>query len=176
MSFTGENAITAVNNGPTAHVDGLEANLIWLATDNLRISAAAAFYDTELQDDYCNFTAGVCTEVLAPAGTELPITAEFKGNLVARYSFNVGQFDAHLQGALAHNGDRLADLDLTVFDKIGRLPAWTTLDLSAGIRNDSWGLDLFVSNATGEDALLNVPWKPAAISSMASVTGRPPFL
>ncbi len=156
VSFTGENAITAVNNGPTAHVDGLEANLIWLATDNLRISAAAAFYDTELQDDYCNFTAGVCTEVLAPAGTELPITAEFKGNLVARYSFNVGQFDAHLQGALAHNGDRLADLDLTVFDKIGRLPAWTTLDLSAGIRNDSWGLDLFVSNATGEDAPLYV--------------------
>lgn len=156
VSFTGENAITAVNNGPTAFVDGLEANLIWLPTDNLRITAAAAFYDTELQDDYCNFAGGICTEVLAPKGTKLPVTADFKGNLVARYNFTLGQFDAHLQGALAHNGDRLADMDLTVAPIIGKLPAWTTLDISAGIKNESWALDLFISNATNEDAPLYV--------------------
>ena len=156
VSFTGENAITAVNNGPTAEVDGLEANLIWLPTDRLRISAAAAFYDTALQDDYCNFTAGVCTEVLAPKGTSLPTTADFKGNLVARYSFPLGSFDAHLQGALAHNGSRLADLDQTVAPIIGELPAWTTLDISAGIRNERWGLDMFITNVTNEDAPLYV--------------------
>jgi outer membrane receptor protein involved in Fe transport len=154
VSFTGENAITAVNNGPTAHVDGIEADLLWLPSENLRISAAVAFYDTELQDDYCNFTAGVCTEVLAPKGTPLPITAEFKGNLVARYHFNIGTLDSYVQGAVAHNGDRLADMDLTVAPIIGELPAWTTLDLSAGVSRDSWAVDLFITNVTNEDAPL----------------------
>jgi outer membrane receptor protein involved in Fe transport len=164
VSVTGENAITTVNNGPTAHVDGLEANLIWLPTDNLRISAAAAFYDTELQDDYCcgsdifdedgDGDDKEATRVLAPAGTKLPVTADFKANLVARYTFAVGRFDAHLQGALAHNGSRTSDMEVIIAEKMGDLPASTTLDLSAGIRNDSWGLDLFVTNATGEDAPL----------------------
>ncbi len=156
VSFTGENAITAVNNGPTASVDGLEANLIWLPTDGLRISVAGAFYDTALEDDYCNFTAGICTEVLAPKGTALPTTADFKGNLIARYTFPIGRFDSYVQGAVAHNGKRLADLDQTVAPIIGDLPAWTTLDISAGIQSDTWALDLFVSNATNEDAPLYI--------------------
>jgi len=110
-----------------------------------------------LTDDYCNFdNAGNCTEVLAPKGTSLPTTADFKGNIVARYSFPIGRFDAHLQGALAHNGERLADLDQTVAPIIGELPAWTTIDLSAGIRAESWGLDLFITNLTDEDAPLYV--------------------
>ena len=156
VSFTGENAITAVNNGPTAEVNGLEVDMIWLPNDSLRISAAAAFYDTELKDDYCNFTAGVCTEVLAPAGTPLPTTADFKGNIIARYSFPVGRFDAYVQGAVAHNGERLADLDQNVAPIIGDLPAWTQVDVSAGFRSESWGLDLFITNLTNEDAPLYV--------------------
>ncbi len=156
VSFTGENAITAVNNGPTAGVDGVETNLIWLPTERLRISVAGAFYDTELKDDYCNFTAGVCTQVLAPKGTALPTTADFKGNLIARYTFPIGRFDSYVQGAVAHNGKRSADLDQTVAPIIGDLPAWTTLDISAGIQSDTWAVDLFISNATNEDAPLYV--------------------
>ena len=157
ISFTGANAITGVQNGPTATVDGLEANLIWLPSDRLRITAGVAFYDTSLEDDYCNQdNAGNCAELLAPKGTSLPTTADFKGNLIARYTFPMGSFDAYVQGAVAHNGERLADLDLTVYEYIGDLPAWTTLDVSAGIRNDRWALDLFITNATGEDAPLYV--------------------
>ncbi len=157
VSFTGDNAITAVNNGPTAEVDGLEANLVWLPTDRLRISAAVAFYDTRLMDDYCNFDdVGNCEKLLAKKGTALPTTADFKGNIVARYSFPIGNFDAHIQGAIAHNGERLADLDQNVAPIIGDLPAWTTVDVSAGIRAESWGLDLFITNLTDEDAPIYV--------------------
>jgi len=154
VSFTGDNAITAVNNGPTAEVTGLEASLLWLASDSLRISSSVAFYDSKLEDDYCNFSAGVCTEVLAPAGTKLPVTADFKGNVVARYFFTAGQFDAYVQGALAHEGKRGSDLDQSANDIVGDVPAYTTLDLSAGIRKDDWAVDLFIKNATGEDAAL----------------------
>ncbi|NIS91244.1 MAG: TonB-dependent receptor [Woeseiaceae bacterium] len=151
VSFTGDNAITAVNNGPSATVNGLEADLLWLATDNLRISASAAFYDSTLDDDYCNFSAGVCTEVLAPKGTQLPVTADFKGNLVARYHMDIGSFDSYIQGAFVHEGKRSSDMDQSANAIIGDLPAYTTLDLAAGFGKDNWKVDVFVSNATGAD-------------------------
>lgn len=155
VSFTGDNAITAVNNGPTAEVIGLEASFVWLPTENLKITSGLAFYDTELKSDYCNFdAAGTCTEVLAPSGTKLPVTADFKGNLVARYMFEVGGMDAHLQAAVAHEGERGSDMEVSANDIRGDVPEYTTVDLSAGVRNDSWGLNLFVKNATGEDAPL----------------------
>jgi outer membrane receptor protein involved in Fe transport len=113
-----------------------------------------AFYDTELKDDYCNFSAGICTEVLAPAGSKLPVTADFKGNIVARYHFPIGRFDGYVQGALAHEGERGSDMDQSANAIRGDVPAYTTLDLSAGIRKDSYAFDLFIKNATGEDAPL----------------------
>ena len=154
VSFTGDNAITAVNNGPTAKVDGLEADLLWLATDNLRLSASVAFYDSRLEDDYCNFSDGVCTAVLAPKGTQLPVTADFKGNAVARYHFPAGSFDAYVQGALVYVGERGSDLDQAANAIFGDLPSYTTLDLAAGFGRNTWSVDLFVSNATGDDAPL----------------------
>ena len=154
VSFTGDNAITAVNNGPTAKVNGLEMDMLWLATEDLRISAAAAFYDSKLEDDYCNFSAGVCTSVLAPAGTRLPVTAEIKYNVVARYHFQTGSLDSYVQGALVHEGERDSDLDQSANVIKGILPSYTTLDLSGGFGKDDWSVDFFISNATGEDAPL----------------------
>ncbi len=155
VSFTGANAITQVANGPTAEVLGTEIQMLWLPTESLRVSAAVAFYDSELQDDYCNFDAvGTCVEVLAPKGSGLPVTADFKGNLVARYHFPLGTFDAHVQGALAHEGKRGSDLDQNANAIRGDVPAYTTLDISAGIKRDSYSFELFVKNATGEDAPL----------------------
>jgi len=170
VSITGDNAITAVVNGPTAEVLGVEAQMLWLPTDNLRLSAAVAFYDTELQQDYCDGRGGDqaaavndCgtfdedgdpTVVLQPQGGGLPVTADFKGNLIARYHFEVGGFDAYVQGALAHEGERGSDLDRRANAIKGNFPAYTTLDLSAGISRETWSLDLFIKNATGEDAAL----------------------
>jgi len=129
-------------------------DMLWLATEDLRISASAAFYDSKLKDDYCNFTAGVCTAVLAPAGTRLPVTAEVKYNIVARYHFPMGSLDSYVQGAIVHEGERDSDLDQTANEILGVLPSYTTLDLSAGFQKNDWGVDLFISNLTNEDAPL----------------------
>ena len=91
---------------------GLEGQPQWLPVGRLSIFAAFTFLDIELQDDYC---AGCESDgsAWAPAGTELPISADFKGNLVARYDFSLAGFDAHMQGALAHEGKRNWDLRVT---------------------------------------------------------------
>ncbi len=161
IGLTGENAITLVDNGPSASVDGIEVDLLWLATDRLRISASAAFYDSKLEDDYCCYDNGddgipdTGDETpLAAAGTRLPVTADFKGNLIARYSFPVGSFDSYVQGAMVYEGDRDSDLNQFTNAITGVLPSYTTVDLSAGFGKNDWMVDLFVSNATGEDAPL----------------------
>lgn len=153
VSFVGANAITQVDNGPTAEVLGTELQILWLATDKLRVSAAAAFYDTELQDDYCP-GCNADGSPWAPAGSKLPVTADFKGNMVARYSFILGDYDAHLQGALSHEGSRGSDMNQADNAIRGDVPANTLVDLSAGIRKDSYAVELFVKNAFDEDAPL----------------------
>ena len=90
----------------------------------------------------------------APAGTPLPITAEFKGNVIARYMFPLGGFDAHVQGSLAYEGSRTSDLDIDDAAAFGEIPSSTFLDLSFGIENDKYAIELFVANATDEDAPL----------------------
>ena len=155
IGFQGANGITQVANGPSAEVNGVETQVQWLPVDNLLISATGAFYDSELKDDYSNFdAAGNVVSVNAPKGTALPITPKFKGNLVARYGFNIGDFDAHVQGSVAHAGKAASRLALDANAIIGDIEANTTLDFSAGIARDSYTLEFFVQNLSNEDAAL----------------------
>jgi len=155
IGFQGANGITQVDNGPSAEVKGTELQLSWLATDNLLISASTAFYSSKLKDDYSNFdAAGNVVSVNAPAGTSLPITPDFKGSLVARYKFNIGEYDAHLQGAVAHSGSAASRLNVADNAVIGDIEANTTFDLSAGVEKGNYAVELFVQNLTNENAAL----------------------
>jgi len=53
-----------------------------------------------------------CAAPQAPKGTRLPVTPEFKGNVTARYEFVIGEFDAHLQGAMVTQTSSWTDLRL----------------------------------------------------------------
>jgi iron complex outermembrane recepter protein len=171
ISFQGANGITQVANGPSADVKGAELQLNWLATDSLMLSASMAFYDSELKSDYANFDAnGNVVSVNAPKGTSLPITPNFKGNVIARYKFNLGDFDAHVQGVIAHSGSAAARLGLAENAIIGDIEANTTVDLSAGIAKGNYDVELFVQNLTNEDASL---YKTA--ECVESVCGVQPY-
>ena len=153
IGFQGANGITQVANGPTADVTGTEIQLLWSASDRVRLSSSMAYYNSELKDDYANFDAdGNVTEILAPKGSSLPLTPEFKGNVVARYEFPLGDFGANVQGAVSYESSRPSDINVSVNDVQGDLPASTVLDLSGGIRHNSWALELFIQNVTDEDA------------------------
>ncbi len=151
VAFQGANGITQVFNGPEAEVRGTELQLQWLATDKLLLSAAAAYYDSKLLDDYDGGSSGT-----APKGTSLPITPDFKGNLIGRYSFNLGSFDAHVQGAYAYQGKSSSLLTLEYNAAYGDISASSTLDLSAGIQKDKYAVELYIQNVTNEDSPVSV--------------------
>ncbi|MGA2840620.1 MAG: TonB-dependent receptor, partial [Steroidobacteraceae bacterium] len=102
FSFLGLNSVTIIVNGGNARIRGMENELEWAATNNLTLSTSFTFLDPRLTSNYCG-AQGVtnCPDQVtpqafgpnfagpqAPAGTNLPITPKFKGNIVARYSFD----------------------------------------------------------------------------------------
>jgi outer membrane receptor protein involved in Fe transport len=148
VSFAGDNGITQVDNGPTAEVIGTELQGMWAPIDGLTFSASVAYYDSELQDDYDGGAA--------KKGDPLPLTPDFKGNLVARYEFPLGNFEANLQGAAMFESSRPSQLARADNDLMGDLPSRSVFDLSGGIGKDSWTLEMFISNITNEDAPIGI--------------------
>ena len=166
FAYLGTNGLTEIRNANQARIDGLETDVTWAATYNLSITGGAAFYNARLTEDYCQATDanGVmdpsCFGSLADrpdfaaSGTRLPITPRFKGNLNARYSFDLWQGDAFWQASLVHVGSRSSDLREKQGALLGDLDAYTLLDLSVGYHHDNWSFDVFLKNATDERAEL----------------------
>ncbi|MEY2169808.1 MULTISPECIES: TonB-dependent receptor [unclassified Rhodanobacter] len=172
FNILGPNGLTIIKNANSARIDGLESQLVWQATYNLNLSAGVAFYDAKLTAPYCGFvdnsgnpvaycpagtinpqTGAAVSGPQAPKGTQLPITPRFKGNLVARYTFDMGGNEGFVQAALVHVGRRTTDLRLEERSLLGDLPAYNTVDLSAGFQKGNWSLDAYVDNAFDKRAV-----------------------
>ncbi len=173
VAFQGGNGITQVANGGKAQVKGIEAQLDWLPTDNLRLGVALAYYDSELKKDFCDQDSsdgdddGNITECLvdadtgetiirAPTGTALPLTPDFKANLIARYSFPVASWESYVQGAFTYQTDASSQLDLADNAIYGNIPSSSYLNLALGFEKDKYSFEIFLANATDEDAPLGV--------------------
>jgi outer membrane receptor protein involved in Fe transport len=162
FSFLGENSLTQIANAGSARIKGVEADLLWAATDSLTVSAALALLDAKLTRPYCgelgpdgNDLSPCPQDPLAPNGSQLPVTPKFKANLVARYLFSLGGYDAHLQGAVAYVGSRWPELRTLQRDILGKEPAYALADFTAGIARNGYTLELFVNNAFDKRAQLD---------------------
>jgi len=159
FSILGPNGLTEIRNAAQAKINGMEIELNWAASDSLTISGGAAFYDAFLSENYCGFTrpdgspVTNCSVAEAPEYQRLPTTAEFKGNITARYRFNVAGYDAYAQGSMVYEGDRESDLRTVERNILGDMGAYTLVDLSTGVEwGDAYGLELYLKNAGDERA------------------------
>ena len=126
-----------------AEVTGIESDVQWAVDDHLTLSASATYLNAELKTNSCQFVnpqfdcsipgppaseGGDPQEnfTLAPAGTRLPVSPEFKMNAIARYEFKAGSFDAFAQGAVVYQGDAIPVLAVDDAAIIGKQPAYTT--------------------------------------------------
>ncbi|MEY3069740.1 MAG: hypothetical protein RLZZ456_1439 [Pseudomonadota bacterium] len=161
FAILGANGLTEIKNANQAQIDGLEVDLNWAATYNLAISGGFSIYDAKLTANYCGFVNGDgvpetnCANPEAPKGSRLPVTAEFKGNLTARYTFDWNDYEPFIQGSMVHEGKRTSDLRTEVRGILGDLPAYTVFDLSAGIRKNNWTLNFYVKNLFDQRAEFN---------------------
>jgi outer membrane receptor protein involved in Fe transport len=162
FSFLGPNSITVVENAGGAQVRGVESDLEWLPLEDLTLTASGAYNDAELTAPFCSTSGVVCAGptvanggvVNAPTGTQLPITPKWKLNGVARYEWNIGDFNAHVQGSVVHQSGEWPDLRLIERALLGESQAFTTFDFTTGIARDNWHLEFYIQNVTDERAQL----------------------
>ncbi len=157
-SLLGVNGLTDIRNAGNATITGIESDVNWAVTDQLRLTSGFAYLQSETTEDICDADPGTglvdCVNRLrAPAGTELPVTPELKLNATARYEFSIGNWDAFIQGALVHQSDVGVDIRAIEAGFVGRLPAFTVLDLSAGFETGRFSVNFYLDNATDERAL-----------------------
>jgi outer membrane receptor protein involved in Fe transport len=156
FAVLGQNGLTDIRNAAQAQITGLEMELTWAATYNLQINGGFSYYDAKLSADYCGTLDANeepetdCAAPEAPKGTQLPVTPRFKANLTGRYTWEIGPFEAHVQGTVLHEGRRQSDLRVYERSLIGAMPSYETFDFSFGLKKDKWAIDLFVKNAFDE--------------------------
>jgi len=99
------------DNVGDAEIKGLDADITWLASDNLVINAAFSLLDTELTRVNSEL-AGIAPGV----GAQLPYSAEFSGNIRARYYFELNDgYEGYVNASVSYTGDRLAGMTMDAF-------------------------------------------------------------
>jgi outer membrane receptor protein involved in Fe transport len=170
FSFLGLNSFTVIENGGNARIKGIENELEWVPIRDLTLSTNFTFLDPRLTQNYCG-KVGVTncpTQVtpnkfggpsligpLAPAGTNLPVTPKFKGNIVARYSFDeVDGWKPFTQASWVYQTKTAPLLLVNEVQNVGMQPGYGLLDLAFGVHQNATMLQLVVTNVADRRAEL----------------------
>jgi len=180
-SLIGANGITEITNAGRSRIVGVESDVTWRVTDSLTLTASGTALNAKLLDNACNFASAdnSCSEPgnfpLAPAGSRLPVSSKLSGNVIARYEFKLGDYDAHLQGAMVAKSNAIPALTVTDVQATGVQPGYATFDLAAGIKRGNWQTELYVQNAldTRAQGLRYTECSPAVCSLVYVVPVAP---
>ena len=172
FSFLGPNSLTIIENGGNARIKGIENEIEWAPVKAVSLSANFTFLDPRLTQNYCGvagetscpgvnsaaiqpFVSTPFVGPLAPAGTNLPVSPKFKGNLVARYSFEPLQdWQPFAQAAFVYQTQTAPLLRVDNVNSVGMQPAYGLLDVSAGLQSSQTSIQLVITNVTDRYAQL----------------------
>ena len=96
-----------MENVGDAESNGVDVDFQWAAGNNLLISGAASFLDTEITRLNPQLQG-----VAVPVGSELPLAPRFSGNVRVRYDYEVSSMGAngYVTAALVHRGESVAGI------------------------------------------------------------------
>jgi len=163
FSYLGPNSLTIITNAGQARIDGLETDLEFAATQNFTLTGGFSLLNARLIQTFCG-DLSVCNapgfdpstyEQYATAGTRLPVTPRFKGNITGRYTFPVGSYKGDIQGSAVYVGERTSDLRTLAANALGDEPSYTVFDFSAGIQMNSFHYSVYINNAFDKRAVLD---------------------
>ena len=160
LSFLGANGLTEIRNAGIARIRGVEMD-VGYRQGGFSLNAGFSYNDAEIRRDFCRIANATfdCTTpgnaLLAPAGSRLPVTPKFKGNMIARYEFPISDWNGHFQLAANHTGSRATDLRTAQKALKGNLGAYTTVDFSFGVKNDLWSIEAFATNLFDSFGVVN---------------------
>lgn len=181
FTILGPNSVSVVLNAPAAQIRGIETNFEWRAGGGFTLSGSGTWIDAKLTQNFCGayipgtlqlttycpnqedgngtvilFADGTrTTGPLAPSGTRLPVVPNFKADLIGRYVFTLGEYDAFGQVAYVYQ-DASVPLLFPVFYRsgypgeqgphLGELPPYSLVNLSAGASKNGMRVQFLVNN------------------------------
>ena len=112
---TNINFLWFADNVGDAEIHGIDGDFIWNATDQLTLGGAFTVLDTEITRLNPELQG-----IAAPVGSRLPFSAEFSGNLRARYEFPMPEIAGlsllgYVQGSMSYQGDSLVGLKMDAY-------------------------------------------------------------
>ena len=155
FAILGPNGLTEIRNAAQARIRGVETDITVQPARGLTIAAGMSYLDAELSQNYCGFTDEEgnpvidCADPPAPAGTRLPASPEFKGNLTARYEWPVSRdLLGHVQFAGVYQTEIRSNLLLEDNRLIGTQDDYGTIDLAVGVEKElgGWRAEVYVTN------------------------------
>lgn len=105
--------------------------------------------------------------VFVAPGVRLPYSSEFSGNLSANQEFNIWNNLAGFVGATANFvGDRIGIFQPTSLRQV--FPAYTKVDLKAGVKEGSWIVTVYANNVGDERGMLDggIGYAPGSIDRL----------
>jgi iron complex outermembrane receptor protein len=163
FSYLGPNSLTIITNAGQARIDGLETDLEFAATQNFTLTSGFSWLNARLTQTFCG-DPSICNapgfdpttyEQYAVAGTRLPVTPRFKGNITGRYTFPVASYKGFVQGSGVYVGERTSDLRTLAANALGDEPSYTVLNFSAGMEVRNFHYEIYLNNAADKRAVLD---------------------
>jgi outer membrane receptor protein involved in Fe transport len=96
-----------MENVGDAESSGIDADFQWAASDQITVSGAFSFLDTEITRVNDQLLG-----VSVPVGSDLPLASDFSGNLRVRYDFTMDSIgaDAFVSASMTYRGETLAGI------------------------------------------------------------------
>jgi iron complex outermembrane receptor protein len=140
--------VTYKTNGSGAKSEGVELSTEARPLAGLKIAAWATFDDAVLTQAFPDNTT-----VSGDAGSRLPFTSRFSGNLSADQDFPLMDRVAGFVGATAsYVGRRLGTFVDTPERQV--YPDYTRIDLRAGLKYELWTVKFYATNVTDQRGIL----------------------
>jgi outer membrane receptor protein involved in Fe transport len=137
-------------NAAGAHSKGVELSLAMHPIHGMTISAWGAYNDARLSQDF-----PATSTTFGSKDDKLPFSSRESGHAALEQHFRLGGAGlmASVGGGITYVGKRQGDF-IAVLGPRQFLPAYTQVDLHAGIQHGAWSLDAFTTNITDKRGLL----------------------
>jgi outer membrane receptor protein involved in Fe transport len=145
---TRSGAFTFVTNAGAARIKGGELTLNWKPSKEWRFTANAAAVDARLTED--------AKGLEAKAGTRLPQTPRFAATLGATRNFSIADHPAYVGISARYTGKRDAGYRGSSVIPSMKMPAYTLIDVQAGIDFKRFSVSAYVRNLANKRGIVSV--------------------
>ncbi len=166
QQYTPVNGVNVIVSAGRAHLQGLELSSVWRPTRDWTWTLGGALTDARLSADAVGLDA--------LSGSRLPNSARRSASLDIQHDLSLWGQTAYLGSTLRHVGERNSGFIASSKVPSHRLPAYSLLDLRAGLSLAKVSLELYLRNLLDERAQLSASTSVSALGGPVWVSNAQP--